>query len=190
MMTKRRLHVIYIALCFSYTVTGGIAYIFFHRDISKQDRCRTHTVLTKIAYFAPLLFFSIGSLAMFVNYVIIITKLRKRMDDSGKINIKKFPRNNVKLTRAIIMTLTAYNLLFIPAVAVTSAAIFLGTFIGNYLFDILEDISLLCYFSNNLINPFIYHFTLRDFKEGYKRLMCCCVRHPMKKNLTIDVAVI
>ena len=194
MMTKKRIHVIYAALCLSYTVYEGMIFMFFHRDVSRQDRCRIHTVLTKTGYFAaPFFFFATTSLAMFFNYVVIIYKLRKSsksMEESGNIKIRKLPRNNVKLTRAIIMTLTAYNLFFIPAVAVTSVGSVLETFIGNSLFEILEDISLLCYFSNNLINPLIYYFTLKDFKDGYSRLLCCCARHPIQEKPTIKVAVI
>ena len=167
MMTKKRIHVIYAALCLSYTVYGGMVFMFFHRDVRRQDWCRMHTVLTKTGYFAaPFFFFATTSLAMFFNYVIIIYKLRissKSIENSGNMKIRKLPRNNVKLTRAIIMTLTAYNLLYI---------------------------SLLRYFSNNLINPLIYYFTLKDFKDSYSRLLCCCVRHPIQEKPTMKVAVI
>ena len=98
----------------------------------------------------------------------------------------KIPKNNGKLTRAIIMTLTAYILLYTPIISVTC----IRTLIDDSLWDILEDISLLFYFTNNLINPFIYYMTLRDFKEGYNRLLFCCVRSPVQEKPTIKVAVI
>ena len=88
------------------------------------------------------------------------------------------------------MTLTAYIVLYTPVIAVTCVGTIFGTLNGNSIWDILEDISLLCYFSNNLVNPFIYYMTLRDFRDGYKRLLFCCVRQPVKKNPPIDVAVI
>ena len=88
------------------------------------------------------------------------------------------------------MTLTAYNVLYTPVIAVTCLGTIFGTFNGNSIWDILEDISLLCYFSNNLVNPFIYYITLRDFRDGYRKLLFCCVRQPVKINPPIDVAVI
>ena len=88
------------------------------------------------------------------------------------------------------MTLTAYIVFFIPVIAVTSIGMFFDTFIGNTLFDILEDVSLLFYFSNNFVNPFIYYMTLRDFREGYNRLLFCCKRHTIQEKSPTRVAVI
>ena len=171
-----------------------MVFLFCRRDFSKQDRCRMYTVLTKTAYLAaPIFLFSSGSLLMFFNYVITIYKLSqnsKSIKDGRNTKIEKLPKNNVKLTRAIVMTLTAYILLYTPVIAVTCLGTIFGTFNGNSIWDILEDISLLCYFSNNLVNPFIYYMTLRDFRDGYRRLLFCCVRQPVKKNPPIDVAVI
>ena len=194
MMTKRRIHTIYYTLCLFYTLAGSVVFLFYRRDFSKQDRCRLYTVLTKTAYFAvPILFFSTGSVVMFFNYVIIICNLTRSkisMRDATSGTIAKIPKNNVKLTRAIIMTLTAYIVLFIPVIAVTSIGTFFDTFIGNTLFDILEDVSLLFYFSNNFVNPFIYYMTLRDFRDGYNRLLFCCKRHTIQEKSPIRVVVI
>ena len=84
------------------------------------------------------------------------------------------------------MTLTAYILLYTPIVSVTCVR----TIIVDSLGDILEDIALLFYFSNNFVNPFIYYMTLRDFREGYRRLLLFCVRHSDQGNSTVKVAVI
>ena len=194
MMTRRRIHVIYFVLCLVFTIPGAIAFLFFVRDFSKKDKCRMYNVLTKTAYLAgPVLLFSLGSVAMFINYAIIIYKLttsRKPAKDIPNTKLENHPKNNMKLTRAIIMTLTAYILFFIPVVALTSIGTYFDTFTDNSIRNILEDISLLCYFSNNLVNPFIYYMTLRDFRDGYRRLLFCCVRQPVKENPPIDVAVI
>ena len=175
-----------------YTLFGAITFLFFVRDFSKKDKCRMYNILTKTAYLAgPVLLFSLGTLAMFINYAIIIYKLttsRKPMKDT---KFEKHPRNNVKLTRTIIMTLTAYILFFIPVVTLTSIGTYFDTLTGNSIWDVLEDISLLSYFSNNLVNPFIYYFTLRDFQGGYKKLLFCCLHnHAKKKQPPVDVAII
>ena len=193
-MAKRRINAIYLAFFLTYTGTGSTVFLFCRQDFSKQHRCRMYTVLMKTAYFAaPILLFSTGSLLMFFNYVITIYKLSqnsKPIKDGRNTKIEKLPKNNVKLTRAIVMTLTAYIVLYMPVIAVTCVGTIFGTFNGNFIWDILEDISLLCYFSNNLVNPFIYYMTLRDFRDGYRRLLFCCMRQPVKKNPPIDVAVI
>ena len=194
MMTRRRIHTIYIALCLFYSLNGIITFTLFLRDFSKQDRCSMFSILKKTAYLAmPVLFFSLGSTFMFVNNVIIICKLTRSkisVSDATSGTSVKIPRNNVKLTRTIIMTLTAYILFFLPIVTVTSIWTIFGTFTDGSLWGILEDIALLFYFSNNFVNPFIYYMTLRDFREGYKRLLFCCVRNPGQGNSTIHAAVI
>ena len=194
MMTKRRIHTFYFALCPVYTVFATIGTVFFLRDFSKEDRCRLFTILTKTAYLAiPVLLFSLGSAVMLFNYVIIIFNLMRSKKPMRDITIGtnvKIPKNNVKLTRAIIMTLTAYILFYIPVVAVTSIGIIFNTFLSNSLRDTLEDVCLLLYFTNNLINPFIYSLTLRDFRDGYNRLLFCCVWRPVKRNSNVTVAVI
>ena len=98
----------------------------------------------------------------------------------------KLSKNNVKLTRATIMTLKAYILLNTPIVSVTCVR----TFIVDFPWDILEDVALLFNFSNNLVNPFIYYMTLRDIREGYRILLLFCARHPDQGNSTVKVTVI
>ena len=68
--------------------------------------------------------------------------------------------------------MTAYILFYIPVIVVTCIGTLSNAFIGNSLMDIVEDISLLCYYSNNLINSFIYYFTLKEFRNGYNKLLC------------------
>ena len=193
-MTKRRIHTIYITLFLFYSITGTISFALFLRDFDKEDKCRLFNIVTKTAYVGiQVSAFSIGSAVMVFNYVIIIYKLtrsKKSVRDITNGSSIKLSKNNLKLTKAIIMTLTAYILFYIPVVAITSVGTFSETFTNNSLFDIVEDISILLYFTNNLINPFIYNFTLRDFKEGYNRLLFCRVRHPIQENPAIRVAVI
>ena len=151
-MTKRKIYTINIALFLVYTIAGVLSFVFYRRDFSKQDRCRVFSMLKKTAYLGVfVLFFSLGCGVMFLNYVLIICKLtrsRISMRDGTSGTSVKMSKNNVKLTRAIIMTLTAYILLYTPIVSVTCVR----TFIVDSLGHILDDIALLFYFSNNLVN--------------------------------------
>ena len=194
MMTKRRIHTIYITLCLFYSVTGAMSFALFLRDFNKVDKCRLFNIVTKTAYLAILvLFFSLGSIFMFLNYIIIIcnlTRSKKSMKDIASGTNMKINKNNVKLTRAIIMMLTAYIVFYIPVIVMTSTGTFYDALTVDHLWGILEDIALIFYFSNNLINPFIYYMTLKDFREGYKRLLFCYSRCPAQRDLNINVAVI
>ena len=102
----------------------------------------------------------------------------------------KMPKNNAKLTRAITMTLTAYIVFYMPVIAMSSIGTFYDTLTVGYFWGILQDIALLFYFNNNLINPFIYYMTLKDFREGYKRLLFCYSRCTGQRDSEINVAVI
>ena len=180
-------------MCLFNSIAGIVAFVFFRRDFSKEDRCRLFTILTKTAYLAiPVLLFALGSAVMIFNYIIIICNLmrsKKLMKDITNVANMKIPKYNVKLTRAIIMTLTAYIVLFLPCIATTAIGTFFNIYIGNFLWDILEDISLLFFFTNNLVNPFIYYMTLKDFRDGYNKLLFCCKKDTIQKS-PIKVAVI
>ena len=175
-------------------MNGAMCFALFLRDFNNENRCRSFSIVRKTAYVGILVSaFSIGTAVMVFNYVIIIYKLTRSKKSVRRITNgsgMKLSNNNLKLTKALIMTLTAYNLFYIPVVVITSVGIFFDTFTNDSLFDILEDISCLLYFTNNLINPFIYNFTLKDFKEGYNRLLFCRVRGPVQENPAIQVAVI
>ena len=78
-MTKRKIHTINVALFLVYTISGVLSFVFCLRDFSKQDRCRVFIMVKKTAYLAVfVLFFSLGSVVMVFNYVIIICKLTRR----------------------------------------------------------------------------------------------------------------
>ena len=184
MLTKRRIHFIYIALCLVYALIGIAVMIFRRQDFNRNDRCILHTILDKTLYFAlPVMLFTTGSVIMFINCTIIIYKLTINGTEMRYFTKTANTNLNVKLTRAIIMTLTGYVLFYIPLVVITCVRIF----IQDSKLYALEDVGLLFYFSNNLVNPFIYYVTLKSFKEGYKNLLLC--RFWGRKQ-SINVAII
>ena len=76
---------------------------------------------------------------------------------------------DVKVTKAILLTLGAYLLLYFPSVLISSVTFFIGI---PHIFIVLS-IGQLLYFMNNLINPFIYYMTLKDFRQGYQNFLLC-----------------
>ena len=79
---------------------------------------------------------------------------------------------NSKLTRANMITLTIFIVLYTPAILLSCVLPFLPTNHEKYT-EIIMDILLLAFFLNNIINPFVYYFLLRNFKEAYKILLTC-----------------
>ena len=76
---------------------------------------------------------------------------------------------NSKLTRATMIALGTYAMLYLPPVARTCTDVLVDV---HYLF-IIQDVLLILYFCNNIVNPFIYYFILKDFREGCKKLLRC-----------------
>ena len=74
---------------------------------------------------------------------------------------------NSKLTRATMIALGTYVMLYLPAVAITC----IDLLVDSHYLHITQDILLILYFCNNIVNPVIYYLTLNDFREGYKKLL-------------------
>ena len=71
--------------------------------------------------------------------------------------------NISKLTKATVIALSAYIGLYLPGLVIS--CIFMVQDFNGFYMSIITDISILMYFVNNLVNPFIYYFTLQDFKK-------------------------
>ena len=149
------------------------AWIFLRRDFTQHKLCVTSNILSSIGYYTiPLLSFGIPSLVTAISYiwVIILLKQRKKC-----MSVLMHSRNsnvlstNSKINKAILLTLGAYLLLYLPSVVISSVAIFIKI---PHKFIIMSVCQLL-YFMNNLVNPFIYYMTLKDFRRGYKNLLLC-----------------
>ena len=93
---------------------------------------------------------------------------------------------NSKLTRACLFTLCAYITLYTPTMVVSGIVFFIPEVVAPYLLDAC----LLLYFLNNVVNPFIYYTTLKDFREGYKSLLKCGRIKTPDKDKRPGVAVI
>ena len=75
---------------------------------------------------------------------------------------------NSKITRVSVITLGVYIVLYLPTISCID--IFMP---HQYALNmaIIQDASIILYYINNAINPFIYYFTMKDFKDGYKYLL-------------------
>ena len=171
-----------------YTIVAVFTSIFLRRDFKRQESCILSSVLSLAGCAVPVTFFTLGSLVMFCNCVIIIRSLAKskknirELEDSAMFNTASA---NEKLSRAIILTVIAYISFYFPVVVVICINLLssIPKFIGN----ILEDISLLFYYCNNLINPFIYCLTLKNFRKGYAAVLLMRKESSMKKKTSSEV---
>ena len=146
---------------------------FLRKYFSNTDLCIVANIIKDTAYFAvPVLLFGILTLVFVTDYVATIIILQKRTRErehlTNTINTSVMDLNS-RLTRATMIALGTYVMLYLPGVAITCIDIFVDS---HYLF-IIQDILLILYFCNNIVNPFIYSFTLKDFREGYKKLLQC-----------------
>ena len=86
---------------------------------------------------------------------------------------KNSARNNhFKLTYACWLTVTFFLLLYFPLSLLAVATNFLEELYPLYILVPL-DISYLLYYMNNVVNPFSYFVVLKDFRTGYKTVLCC-----------------
>ena len=172
-VTKRRLHVVHAVLTTLGLVEFACAFIFLHKDFTQDEPCVIANVVTRIGLYPIfLLNFGIFSTLMIVNYLVVIVKLKQRKKQMSTIMHNRNPNalnTDAKVTRATIIALGTYIIMFLPTVMVTS----ISSVVEFPHMIILQDLSDLWYCMNNVINPFIYYLLLKDFKEGYKNLLSC-----------------
>ena len=172
-VTKRRLHMMYAVVTSFGLLEFGCAFIFLHKDFTQDEPCVIFNVLTGTATFIIIpLNFGIFSTLITVNYLVVIIKLKQRKKQMHNFMHNRNPNalnTDAKVTRATIIALGAYILMFLPSVTVTS----ISSIVEFPHMIILQNISDLWYCMNNVINPFIYYMTLKDFKEGYTNMLLC-----------------
>ena len=172
-VTKRRLHVMYAVVTSIGLVEFGCAFIFLHKDFTRDEPCVIANVLTSTGtYIIIPLNFGIFSTLITVNYLVVIIKLKQRKKQMNNFMHNRNPNalnTDAKVTRATIIALGVYIVMFLPTVMVTS----ISSIVEFPHMVIIQNISDLWYCMNNVINPFIYYTTLRDFKEGYTNMLLC-----------------
>ena len=150
--------------------------------------CIIPNVLQNIGYYTLLFNFGTVSLVTTVSYIWVIVKLKHRKKHMSSLTHNKAPNAlsiDLKVTKAILLTLGAYLSFYIPTMVIGVMVDYVEV---PYLIIVLA-VCMLLYYTNNVINPFIYYFTLKDFQHGYKKLLSCDSAKD-NENQTIKVAVV
>ena len=124
--------------------------------------------MQKIAY---LLFSTLNLcicvIILLVSYIIVTVKLKQRSTKFTTGN-----EINSKVIKTSWITVTAFIILYFPVTVMTIISSFLAQPYPP-IFIVLLDCTHLIYYFNAVVNPFIYYFTLQDFKKGYQSLLHC-----------------
>ena len=168
-VTKRKIHVTYLSSVFIVSAEVTIAFVFFPENKHiEAEECVLTLVIQNIAYLlVSILNLCICIIILLVSYTIITVKLNQR-----SLKFSTGSDINSKFTKASWLTVTAFLILYFPAAVMTIITSFLAQPYST-LIKVLLDSTYLIYYFNNVINPFIYYFTLKDFKSGYKLLVQC-----------------
>ena len=188
MVPKRMIHLSFAMMLSILILHHCVTYVFLRRDISDHEICITSNVVNSVGVYCILLVnFGLTSLVMIISYVIVLRKLhlRKRsmLNVCNKGNLR--PQTTDLLTRAISITVGVYILLYSPAVICTPIL----SFVDSSELVVVFSFAMLLYYLNNVINPFIYYITLKDFREGYKKLLLCKAAGP-NQSFQTKVAVV
>ena len=166
-LTRRRIYVVYLVTKLLNFIGGIITFGFLQKNFTQKEPCIAATVLNTTTYYAlPLMFFISVSLILIINYFIIIWEMKKAsiMQPFLACTRNHDTSSNIsKLTKATVIALSAYIGLYLPGLVIS--CIFMVQDFNGFYMSIITDISILMYFVNNLVNPFIYYFTLQDFKK-------------------------
>ena len=188
MVTKRRIHLSFTVMISVMFIQNVVAYSFLRKDLKESQMCMTANVLTSIGlYCMQMVNFVLLSLAMTVCYVLVILHIYKRKRHVDYFFNKISPKSrsfDSKLTKVVAINLSVYMVLYLPAVLCTCI-----TSVVDIQLGIVYLCCMLLYFMNNVVNPFIYYITLKDFRQGYRKFLCCNVANE-NINSQMTVAVV
>ena len=171
-VAKKRLHTLCF-LTFIGCVTDNTCYFIFFR----QDRfimvkeCVMSYVLQAIPMLIKIVTLQIIGMTMLINFIILTVKLRKMRAVAlgSKIGTQE---NDHKLIQASWMTLSLFLIFILPTSVGGVIVIFLGQPYPTH-FNIYLDLGYILDYMNNIFNPFVYYKFLKDFRKGYRAMLCC-----------------
>ena len=174
LVTKKRLHAIFLSVFAFFTVELTVGFIFYRQDkFLSANECIALYILQDLAYVVIIMvFFVTISVVMIINYIIITVKLGQRRKEFSTGSSSNSNDINSKVTRACWVALSAFVILYYPSVLLSLATNFMTQPYPVFMQASL-DASFLIYYLNNAVNPFIYYATMADFREGYKSLLMC-----------------
>ena len=183
-ITKGRLHIAHAITCSFLMIEIVGVFIFFRKDLKDIELCNTPTILhPAVLYTLFLLNFVLMTLLMCVNtiWVTAVLTTRKRNIDC----IFNSNTTDLNFTKTMLTVLGVYICLYSPTVIL----VFIMNFVEKTHRFIVLDVCFLLFFMANVVNPFIYYATLKDFKQAYKNILSC--KKPKKdQNQHIESAVV
>ncbi len=172
LITKNKIHKSY---CFSFCVWSIeflFVNVFFQKDTWDKNWCFVSNNLQKIPFiFLYILNFMIFTTTLIVSYSIVTVKLYRRSRSSvtgaGTSDL------NAKVTKVAWLAVSAFLVFYLPILAALAVSLLIPKPYPVSLV-ISSDVTYFTWlYLNNLINPFLYFATLKDFREGYKKLLGC-----------------
>ncbi|XP_070581993.1 tachykinin-like peptides receptor 86C [Ptychodera flava] len=181
--------VIMVATSWSFSFLLEIIFVSFHHY--SQGSCHLFvypdsSIGIGLGVFNFFVSFFIPIVAMVWAYASIVQSLRKsaqeiqqrdRRDESGRAGTLLQARN--KVIRMLFLVLLAYVICWTP-----DSIMFLISNVSNivsYTADYFNCVVLLA-FANSVLNPFIYVFKYKQFREGLIKKFCCC-SHRLKNKV-------
>ena len=184
-ITKVRLHIAHVISCSFLTIEIAGVFILFRNDLKDIEMCNTPTILhPAVLYTLFLLNFVLVTLLMSANTIWVTVALTTR-----KRNINCIFNSNetdLKLTRTMLIILCVYIRLYSPTVVL----VFIMNVVEKKHNLIAADVCFLLFFTANVVNPFIYYATLKDFKQAYKNILLCRRSEEEEQNQQIELAVV
>ena len=174
MVTKKRIHIGFSSTFTILAIELAFVFIYFRQEgfIERKD-CRIDHILQEIVFLTvPFLLFLIFTVIIITCHCIITLKLIKRAKLFGTSN----GDDHSKLMKASWIVSSLYIIFYILSAVMSLTDLFLG---GSYAWYVLivQDICGLIFFLNNVVNPFIYCLTLKNFREGYRSFLTCGKRN-------------
>lgn len=173
-VTKGRLHLFLMSSCMSLGMIMATVHLQQPYEVWR-NHCYFSFILQQTAYYTIIIVTSVVLTIVMTGACLTLFVLLRRRENTSINGPDSFQSNSsemmLKLTKATALTLGIYMMLQDTALIVD----FIVSFpqFRETVGDILSDYMYILLYINNMINPFIYYFTLKDFQEGYRQFCNC-----------------
>ena len=122
-----------------FAVLVGCSFIFLRKEFTQTKTCVVSNILNSIRYYTvPGFSFGTMSLETAIGYLVVIITLKQRKKNMSTITQCRTSNGSdtdSKVTRAILLTLGAYLLLYSPSVVMSGVMFFCKSSTNNNCFE-------------------------------------------------------
>ena len=108
-------------------------------------------------------------------YLLIVRHVRIHKQNRLSVDATDQTRH---VTKAVVLVVVVFAVCWLP-LQIHLLVSYYGHIPDSYTYQVLLVVWHCLVFGNSLLNPIIYHFCSRDFRNSFSEVVCCCRNHSL-----------